>query len=93
MVLQHNNQKASLANRVGTRRRKNAGPQNGDSTRDCEGQARIQIGENVAFDYLIDRYPFLCFFLYLIIGGTFESFDLLIVPFTCLVVVLLILVG
>ena len=50
----------------------------------------------MAFDYLIDRYLFLCFFfcfLYLIIGGTFESFDLLIVPFTCLVVVPLILVG
>ena len=29
---------------------KNAGPQNGDSTGDCEGQARIQIEENVAFD-------------------------------------------
>ena len=29
---------------------KNAGPQNGDSIGDCEGQARIQIGENVAFD-------------------------------------------
>ena len=29
---------------------KNAGQQNGDSAGDCEGQARIQIGENVAFD-------------------------------------------
>ena len=72
---------------------KNAGPQNGDSTGDCEGQARIQIGENVAFDSLIGRHIFLCFFLYSIIDGTFESFDLLIVPFTCLVVVPLILVG
>ena len=69
------------------------GPQNGDSTGDCEGQARIQIGKNVAFDYLIDRYLFLCFFVYLIICGTFESFDLLIVLFTCLVVVPLILVD
>ena len=69
------------------------GPQNGDSAGDCEGQARIQIRENVAFDLLIDRYLFLCFFIYLIIDGTFESFDLLIVPFTCLVVVPLILVG
>ena len=78
------------------------GPQNGDSTGDCEGQARIQIEENVAFDQLIDRYLFLCvcvcfffffFFVYLIIGGTFESFDLLIVPFTCLVVVPLIFVD
>ena len=72
---------------------KNAGPQNGDFTGDREGQARIQIGKIVAFDELIDRYLFLCFFVYLIIGGTFESFDLLIVPFTCLVVVPLILVG
>ena len=73
---------------------KNTGPQNGDSTGDCEGQARIQVVENVAFDYLIDRYLFLCFFfVYLIIGGTFESFDLLIVPFTCFVVVPFILVG
>ena len=69
------------------------GPQNGDSVGDCEGQARIQIRETVAFDLLIDRYLFLCFFVYLIIDGTFESFDLLIVPFTCLVVVPLILVG
>ena len=69
------------------------GPQNGVSTGDCEGQARIQIGENVAFDYLIDKYLFFCFFVYLIIGGTFESFDLLIVPFTCLIVIPLILVG
>ena len=70
-------------------------PQNGDSNGDYEGQARIQIRENVAFDQLIDRYLFLCvfFFVYLIIGGTFESFDLLIVPFTCLVVAPLILVG
>ena len=29
---------------------KSAGPQTGDSAGDCEGQARIQIGENVAFD-------------------------------------------
>ena len=59
-------------------------PQNGDSTGDSEGQARIQIRENVAFDYLINRYLFLCFFfVYLIIGGTFESFDLLIELFTC----------
>ena len=41
---------------------------------------------------LIDTY-FYVFFVYLIIGGTFESFDLLIVPFTCMVVVLLILVS
>ena len=41
---------------------------------------------------LIDTY-FCVFFVYLIIGGTFGSFGLLIVPFTCLVVVLLILVG
>ena len=41
---------------------KNAGPQNGDSTGDCEGQARIQIGENVAFDEMIDRYLFFVFF-------------------------------
>ena len=34
----------------GRRQRKRAGPQNGDSTGDCEGQARIQIRENVAFD-------------------------------------------
>ena len=33
------------------------------------------------------------FFIYFIIGGTFESFDLLIVLFTCLVIVPLILVG
>ena len=72
---------------------KSAGPQNGDSIGDCEGQARIQIGENVAFDYLIGKYLFFCFFVYLIIGGTFGSFGLLIIPFTCLVVVLLILVG
>ena len=42
--------KASLAHRVGTRRMKSAGPQNGDSIGDREGQARIQIGENAAFD-------------------------------------------
>ena len=42
--------KTSLAHRVGTHVMKNAGPQNGDSAGDCEGQARIQIGENVAFD-------------------------------------------
>ena len=42
--------KTSLAHRVGAHVMKNAGPQNGDSTRDCEGQARIQIGENLAFD-------------------------------------------
>ena len=42
-------QKASLAIRVGSHV-KNAGPQNGDSTRDGERQGRIQIGENVAFD-------------------------------------------
>ena len=73
---------------------KNTSPQNGDLAGDCEGQARIQIGENVAFDEMIDRYLFLCFFfVYLIIGGTFESFDLLIVPFTCLSDVPLILVG
>ena len=42
-------QKASLAHRV-RMHVKNAGPQNGDSAGDCEGQARIQIGENVAFD-------------------------------------------
>ena len=42
--------------------------------------------------WLIDIY-FYVFFVYLIIGGTFESFDLLIVPFTCLVVVPLILVN
>ena len=36
---------------------------------------------------------FFFFFIYFIIGGTFESFDLLIVLFTCLVVVPLILVG
>ena len=41
---------------------------------------------------LMDTY-FCVFFVYLIIGDTFESFDLLIVPFTCLVVVPLILVG
>ena len=29
---------------------KNAGPQNSDSTGEGEGQARIQIGEDVAFD-------------------------------------------
>ena len=29
---------------------KNAGPQNGDSVGDYEGQAQIQIGENAAFD-------------------------------------------
>ena len=34
----------------GDARVKRAGPQNGDSTGDYEGQARIQIGENVAFD-------------------------------------------
>ena len=42
--------------------------------------------------WLMDTY-FSVFFVYLIIGGTFESFDLLIVPFTCLVIVPLILVG
>ena len=42
-------QKASLTIQVGTHV-KNAGPQNGDSVGDYEGQARIQIGENVAFD-------------------------------------------
>ena len=88
----YKHQKASLAHRVGTHAF-NAGPQNGDSTGDCEGQARIQFGENVAFDYLINKYLFFCFFVYLIIGGTFEIFDLLIVPFTCLIVVPLILVG
>ena len=41
--------KSESHNRVG-RTLENAGPQNGDSTGDCEGQARIQIGENVAFD-------------------------------------------
>ena len=93
MVFQQHNQKASLAHRVRTHVVKNAGPQNGDSTGDCEGQARIEFGENVAFDYLIDKYLFFCFFVYLIIGGTFESFYLVIVPFTCLIVVPLILVG
>ena len=78
---------------MGTHALKNAGPQNGDSTGDCEGQAQIQFGENVVFDYLIDKYLFFCFFVYLIIGGAFENFDLLIVPFTCLIVVPLILVG
>ena len=38
-------------------------------------------------------YTYFLFFLYLIIGGIFESFDLLIVHFTCLVVILLILAG
>ena len=42
--------KTSLAHRVGTHVMKNAGPQNGDSVGDREGQARIQNGENVAFD-------------------------------------------
>ena len=42
-------EKASLAHRVGTHV-KNVGPQNGDSIGDYEDQARIQIGENVAFD-------------------------------------------
>ena len=41
--------KSESRHRVGTHM-KNAGPQNGDSTGECEGQARIQIGENVAFD-------------------------------------------
>ena len=61
MVFQQHIKKASLAHRVGTHV-KNAGPQNGDSAGDCEGQARIQIGENVAFDEMIDRYLFLYFF-------------------------------
>ena len=43
--------------------------------------------------WLMDTYFRVFFFVYLIIGRTFESFDLLIVPFTCLVVVPLILVG
>ena len=42
--------------------------------------------------WLIDTY-FCILFVNLIIDGTFESFDLLIVPFTCLVVVPLMLVG
>ena len=55
--------KKSLAHSSGKRIiAKMRGPQNGDSTGDCEGQARIQFGENVAFDYLIDKYLFFYFF-------------------------------
>ena len=41
--------KSQSRHRVGTHL-KRAGPQNGDSAGDLEGQAQIQIGENVAFD-------------------------------------------
>ena len=44
-----NNTKSESRRRVGTHM-KNVGLQNGDSAREYEGQARIQIGENVAFD-------------------------------------------
>ena len=47
MVFQKKNTKSTSS---GDAYVKNAGPQNGDSTGDREGQARIQIGENAAFD-------------------------------------------
>ena len=43
-------QKSESHSSSGDARVKRAGPENGDSIGDCEGQVRIQIGENVAFD-------------------------------------------
>ena len=50
MVFQNNKKSESRPSSGDAYVVKNAGPQNGDSTGDCEGQARIQFGENVAFD-------------------------------------------
>ena len=86
-------QKASLAHRVETHVEKHGVHKMTTSLGIVRVKLEYKLGKMwLLIRLLIDTY-FCVFFLYLIIGGTFESFDLLIVPFTFLVVVLLILVG
>ena len=92
MVFQQH-KKASLVHRVGTHVEK----ERVHKMATLLGTVRVKLEYKLRkiwllISRLIDTY-FCVFFVYLIIGGTFESFDLLIVPVTCLVVVPLILVG